>query len=69
MTAADKLLGLELKNGWKVTKHIGRNPNGTGGTFSQSYEVEKGGKIGFLKAFDFWQAFEPVSIWRLRFRS
>ncbi|NTF91688.1 protein kinase domain-containing protein [Rhizobium rhizogenes] len=59
MSAADKLEGLELSNGWKVTKHLARNPNGSGGTFSQSYLVEKDGKVGFLKAFDFWQAFEP----------
>ena len=59
MSAADQLLGLHLENGWKVTRHLGRNPNGTGGTFSQGYVVEKPGKIGFLKAFDFWPAFEP----------
>lgn len=59
MSAADDLLGLELENGWKVTAHLARHPNGTGGTFSQSYVVEKDGRHGFLKAFDFWQAFEP----------
>jgi serine/threonine protein kinase len=59
MAAADHLLGLKLKNGWEVTKHLARNPNGTGGTFSQSYEVQKDGRIGFLKAFDFWEAFQP----------
>ncbi|WP_186401339.1 protein kinase domain-containing protein [Sphingopyxis sp. P1IMeth2] len=59
MTAADKLLGLNLDNGWVVTGHLQRNPSGTGGTFSQSYEVKKGDKRGFLKAFDFWEAFEP----------
>jgi eukaryotic-like serine/threonine-protein kinase len=59
MSAADKLLGLALPNGWKVTRHLARNPNGTGGTFSQSYVAENNGRIGFVKAFDFWQAFEP----------
>lgn len=59
MAAADKLQGLELENGWKVTKHLARNPNGSGGTFSQSYAVERDGRSGFLKAFDFWEAFEP----------
>ncbi|MER8977913.1 serine/threonine-protein kinase [Mesorhizobium sp. M0870] len=58
MSAADKLQSLDLPNGWKVVRHLARNPNGTGGTFSQSYVVEKDGKEGFLKAFDFWQAFE-----------
>lgn len=58
MSAADQLAGLVLPSGWRVTKHLARNPNGSGGTFSQSYEVEKDGRLGFLKAFDFWQAFE-----------
>lgn len=57
MSAAEKLMGLTLANGWKVTRHLGHNPNGTGGTFSQGYVVEKPGKVGFLKAFDFWPAF------------
>lgn len=59
MSAADKLEGLELANGWKVTRHLARNPNGSGGTFSQSYEARKGDRIAFVKAFDFWQAFQP----------
>lgn len=59
MSAADKLVGLDLPNGWRVTRHLARNPNGTGGTFSQSYEVQNGERTGFLKAFDFSAAFEP----------
>ena len=59
MSAADQLKGITLENGWKVTHHIARNPNGTGGTFSQSYEVQKADKRGFLKAFDFSGAFDP----------
>jgi eukaryotic-like serine/threonine-protein kinase len=59
MSAAAKLVGLTLPNGWKVTTHVQRNQNGTGGTFSQSYVVEKDGSVGFLKAFDFEEAFEP----------
>lgn len=59
MSAADNLQGLKLNNGWVVTRHLARNPNGTGGTFSQSYEVENEGKRGFLKAFDFSDAFDP----------
>ncbi len=58
MSAVDHLTGLSLDGGWKVTRHLARNPNGTGGTFSQSYEVERGGLKGFLKAFDFTEAFE-----------
>jgi eukaryotic-like serine/threonine-protein kinase len=59
MSAAEKLLGLELENGWEVTKHLPRNPGATGGTFSQSYEARNGERVGFLKAFDFAPAFEP----------
>jgi eukaryotic-like serine/threonine-protein kinase len=59
MSAADKLAGLTLENGWQVTRHLARNPNGTGGTFSQSYEVRRNGRMGFLKAFDFSKAFDP----------
>jgi serine/threonine protein kinase len=59
MSAAEKLLGLTLANDWKVTRQLGQEPNQTGGTFSQGYVVEKPGRIGFLKAFDFWPAFQP----------
>lgn len=59
MSAADDLLGMELDNGWTVVEKMGRNPSGTGGTFSQSYKVRKEGITGFLKAFDFSDAFEP----------
>lgn len=59
MSAADKLEGLTLEGGWVVTNHLARNPNGTGGTFSQSYEVKLGSRCGFLKAFDFSEAFDP----------
>jgi hypothetical protein len=59
MSGADHLLNLTLENGWRVIRHLARNPNGTGGTFSQSYMVEKNGRYGFLKAFDFAEAFEP----------
>jgi len=57
MTAAEKLLGLTLTGGWNVVRYIARGANGTGGMFSHSYEVENAGKRGFLKAFDFVDAF------------
>lgn len=57
MSAAEKLLGLTLADGWKVTRQLPRDPSGSGGTFSQSYVVERPDRIGFLKAFDFWPAF------------
>ena len=59
MTAASKLLGLILNDGWQVVKHIERPPYGTGGTFSHNYLAKKGGRIAFAKAFDFSTAFEP----------
>jgi serine/threonine protein kinase len=59
VTAASRLKGLVLDNGWRVTRHLARNPDATGGTFSESFEVKKEEKVGFLKAFDFSKAFEP----------
>lgn len=67
MSAAEELNGLTLANGWLVVEHLARHPNGSGGTFSQSYRVERdkfvGSKktteVGFLKAFDFSDAFKP----------
>jgi eukaryotic-like serine/threonine-protein kinase len=58
-SAAARLKGLTLANGWKVQDHVRRGENASGGTFSQSYVVTKDGKYGFLKAFDFSEAFEP----------
>ena len=54
---ATQLEGLELKSGWKVKKCIDRKEGATGGRFSCSYVVEKDGQKGFLKAFDFSDAF------------
>ncbi len=57
MSAAERLLGLTLKNGWKVVEKLVRSDKSTGGCFSSGYRVEFQGKIGFLKAFDFSDAF------------
>jgi serine/threonine protein kinase len=67
MSAAEELSGLALSNGWVVGEQLARHPNGSGGTFSQSYRVErekvtgtkKAKEVGFLKAFDFSDAFRP----------
>ena len=59
MSAAERLLRLQLDGGWNVTKQLPRNPSATGGTFSQAYEVRNGNRVGFLKAFDFAPAFDP----------
>jgi len=58
LPAVAMLCGLPLTNGWIVKKEIDRSPHASGGTFSHSYLVEKEGKQGFLKAFDFSHAFE-----------
>lgn len=59
MPAADDMLGLNLKNDWKVTRRLDRDPDLSGGHFSRSYIVENGKRRGFLKAFDFASAFDP----------
>ncbi|MDX8458187.1 serine/threonine-protein kinase [Mesorhizobium humile] len=59
MTASAQLEGLDLRDGWRVIRNLPRNPNGSGGTFSNSYLAEKNGRVAFVKAFDFSDAFEP----------
>jgi hypothetical protein len=59
MSAAEELIGLVLDNGWKVARRLAQAPSGTGGNFSHGYIVEKDGRVGFLKAFDFSKAFRP----------
>lgn len=59
-SAAAKLEGLQLDDGWKVVRAISRSSSSTGGQFSHSYEVSNtAGRRGFLKAFDFAVAFDP----------
>lgn len=60
-SAAAKLTGLNLPNGWRVIKAAQASPNATGGHFSHSYIVENGSRKGFLKAFDFSEAFGHVA--------
>jgi hypothetical protein len=59
-SAAAKLLGVPLQNGWTVVAQINLGANQTGGNFSHGYKVENGGRIGFLKAFDFSSAFNTA---------
>ena len=59
MTAAARLSGLTLSDGWRLTEHIKHSPYSTGGTFSHSYLATKDGMMAFVKAFDFSHAFEP----------
>ena len=59
-SAAAKLAGLKLEEGWEVVSAISRSSSATGGQFSHSYEVKNtDGRRGFLKAFDFADAFDP----------
>lgn len=59
--ASASLEGLTLPNGWKVTKAIAPSPEATGGTFSNAYVVFNDGTEGFLKAFDFSDAFRATN--------
>lgn len=59
VNAAEQLLGLDLDGGWRVTEKLKKSKNGSGGKFSFSYKVEREGKVAFLKAFDFSEAFIP----------
>ncbi|MCA3564190.1 MAG: protein kinase [Methylocystis sp.] len=56
-SAAEQLEGLELSDGWVVTKRQNRPTDATGGHFSHGYLVRNGEREGFLKAFDFSDAF------------
>jgi serine/threonine protein kinase len=59
-SAAAKLLGMSLPNGWEVVEVLSLSPNQTGGNFSHGYRVEREGKSGFMKAFDFSEAFNSA---------
>lgn len=51
--AAHNLEGKILSTGWKVLKKKTKTAASTGGNFSVCYDVEKDGKICFMKAIDF----------------
>ena len=56
--AAAKLAGLSLAGGWVVDRALPKKSS-SGGTFSFFYEAHNGDRVGFLKAIDFTEAFEP----------
>jgi len=60
--ASAKLEGLVLTNGWTVTEAINPSEDATGGNFSNAYVVAKDGTEGFLKAFDFSDAFQSKNV-------
>ena len=52
-SAAGRLSGRELQNGWRVPDRVPRPPGATGGMFSVGYHVESADeRKGFLKALD-----------------
>jgi hypothetical protein len=53
---AQKLVGLVLKNGWKVTSKYVRTDGLSSGKYSVGYFVERDGEKGFLKAIDYSRA-------------
>lgn len=57
-TAAHKLHGVQLQDGWTAVRVVAQGPSATGGHFSVGYEAEHPAKgRGFLKALDFAGAF------------
>jgi serine/threonine protein kinase len=48
----DSIIGSTLDSGWQVTERIQRQPLSSGGTFSKSFKVRKGTRVGFMKTFD-----------------
>lgn len=55
----ERLLGLDLEGGWKVTAKVPFDPEKqTGGHFSVGYEVKRDGERAYLKALDFSKAQE-----------
>jgi serine/threonine protein kinase len=57
------LAGKKLNNDWQVIDLIPKNPDGTGGNFSHSYNVVNlvTGEKAFLKALDFSKAFKDAN--------
>lgn len=51
-----------LPTGWTVTRALKPGANSTGGTFSNAYVVSKDGVEGFMKAFDFSEAFRSRDV-------
>ncbi len=59
-TAAQKLVGKELSNGWTVVDEVPKDPGHTGGFFSHGYYAEdSNGRRGYLKAIDFERVMRP----------
>jgi eukaryotic-like serine/threonine-protein kinase len=62
LPASASLEGFTLPTGWKVTRALERTEDTTGGQFSNAYVILKDGTEGFLKAFDFSDAFTASNV-------
>jgi eukaryotic-like serine/threonine-protein kinase len=60
--ASANLDGLLLPTGWTVIRTVTPGADATGGQFSNAYVVSKDGTEGFLKAFDFSDAFRANNV-------
>lgn len=71
LNPAKRLTGVMLPDDWLVGDILptGRRYGGTGGFFSISYEVSKGSKTAFLKAFDIFTSFEKARSEKQNFTS
>jgi serine/threonine protein kinase len=59
-TPAKRLLGVTLDDGWFVDSFMHTSKKKRPGNFSIGYRVTRGVEEGFLKAQDYWQAFDSV---------
>lgn len=48
-----KMIGYTFQSGWKVIRVHSKSQSSTGGVFSMCFDVERNGKICFMKALDF----------------
>lgn len=62
IAASANMEGMTLSTGWKVIKPLDRGDTATGGHFSNAYVVSKDGQKGFMKAFDFSDAFLAANV-------
>ena len=64
--ASHNLVGITLKNGWKITKKLEKGKDDTGGHFSICYLAEKEGNEYFVKVINFLDVFASVDATKRR---
>ena len=68
-TPAERLMGLELVDGWKVIEEVAKPPGFTGGNFSCGYIVRgEDGRKAYVKALDLTPPFGQQGDWTLILR-